>query len=127
MLIREILGEKEQTQRTNPNISNDGSFSYVYGLGNRSGHSLVYTDVKWEERRGYGRVRLVGAETRKCDQDNSDSRCECGYSQALMTQENMDKWLNKILCLNHDYQPIFSDDSRMRQYYRCSKCDSVNT
>jgi len=127
MLIREILGEKEQTQRTNPNISNDGSFSYVYGLGNRSGHSLVYTDVKWEERRGYGRVRLVGAETRKCDQDNSNSRCECGYSQALMTQENMDKWLNKILCQNHDYQPIFSDDSRMRQYYRCSKCDSVNT
>ena len=127
MLIREILGDKEQTQRTNPNISNDGSFSYVYGLGNRSGHSLIYTDVRWEEWRGYGRVRLVGAETRKCDQDNSNSRCECGYSQALMTQENMDKWLNKILCHSHDYKAIFSENSGMRQYYRCTKCDSVNT
>ena len=127
MLIREILGNKEQTQRTNPNIGNDGSFCYVYGLGNRSGHSLIPVDVRWEERRGYGRVRLVGTETRKCDQDNSTSRCECGYSQPLMTQENLDKWLNKILCHSHDYQPIFSDDSGMRQYYRCTKCDSVNT
>ena len=127
MLIREILGDKEQTQRTNPNISNDGSFCYVYGLGNRSGHSMVYTDARWEERRGYGRVRLVGTETRKCNQDNSNGRCECGYSQALMTQENMDKWLNKILCHSHDYKAIFSENSGMRQYYRCTKCDSVNT
>ena len=127
MLIREILGDKEQTQRTNPNIGNDGSFCYVYGLGNRSGHSLIPVDVRWEERRGYGRVRLVGTKTRKCDQDNSTSRCECGYSQPLMTQENMDRWLNKILCHSHDYQPIFSDNSGMRQYYRCTKCDSVNT
>ena len=103
MLIREILGEKEQTQRTNPNISNNGTFSYVYGLGNRSGHRLP------------------------CDQDNSTSRCQCGYSQPLMTQEGMDRWLNRILCQNHDFQPIFSDDSGMRQYYRCTKCDSVNT
>ena len=118
MLIREILGEKEQTQRTNPNISNNGTFSYVYGLGNRSGHRLP------------------------CDQDNSTSRCQCGYSQPLMTQEGMDRWLNRILCQNHDFQPIFPasfnivtsfgtrripNDSGMRQYYRCTKCDSVNT
>ena len=101
MLIREILGDKIQTQRTNKNISENGNYSYWHkDAGHRSGCDMVISEA---------------------------SRCQCGWALNSGTQPDIATAVNRIMCLNHDYQPIFSDDSGMRQYYRCTKCDSVNT
>ena len=101
MLIREILGDKIQTRRTNKNISENGSQSHWYkNAGHYSECAKVITEA---------------------------SRCQCGWALNRLAQPDLDKSVNRIMCLNHDYQPIFSDNSGMRQYYRCTKCDSVNT
>ena len=108
MLIREILGDKIQTQRANNLISENGNSSHWY--------------------RGAGHITAWHLPNGKCDMVTSEaSRCQCGWALNRLTQPNLDKSVNRIMCLNHDYQPIFSDDSGIRQYYRCTKCDSVNT